>query len=80
MMVYFSRHAKRRCKLYKIDAVDVENSIIEHLQNVVYQPGHHEIVIAALAAKYKFPLKIVFEIETQGCTVITAYPLKKSSQ
>lgn len=80
MTMTISRHAKRRCQLYKIDSNDVQVSIEDHLRTHQLQDGQYEIVNFTLASKYKFPLKIIFSVESTMITVITAYPLKKGLQ
>ncbi len=72
MKIKFSRHAKRRAKLYSIS----ESVIVKVLENKdISGQGIHEIVEDV--AGFKYPLKIVFIIENDIITVITNYPLKK---
>lgn len=71
MKVKFSRHAKRRAKLYKIP----ESTIIDILTNIELSPGKNEIIKDV--AGWKYPLKIVVFVENDTTTVITNYPLKK---
>lgn len=77
MNIVFSRHAQRRCQLYKLAHTDIEASIQNYLQTIPFANGQHEILDSHLASKYKFPVKIVFVIENATLTIITAYPLKK---
>ncbi len=71
MKVKFSRHARRRAKLYKIP-----NSVLENiLKNLNLENGHHEIIKEV--SGFKYPLKIVVAVEKNIITVITNYPLKK---
>lgn len=72
MRIKFSRHAKRRAKLYSIS----ESVIVKVLENKdLSGQGIHEIVKDV--AGFKYPLKIVFILENDIITVITNYPLKK---
>ena len=71
MKIKFSRHAKRRAKLYKISE-DLIKGIIE---NSTFHDGIQEIIkdVQGIA----FPLKILVSVENNIITVITNYPLKK---
>ena len=71
MKIKFSRHAKRRAKLYKIP----ESTITEILKSMNFSQGEHEIIKEV--AGFKYPLKIVVNIESDITTIITNYPLKK---
>jgi hypothetical protein len=70
MEIKFSRHAKRRAKLYEIP----ESTIAAILANMNLPQGEHDI-IKKIGQKY--PLKIVVSVEKDTITVITNYPLKK---
>ena len=71
MVIKFSRHAKRRAKLYNIS-----ESIIEGiLTDLDLQKGKHEILTDV--SGFKYPLKLVVDIDDSIITVITNYPLKK---
>ena len=71
MKIKLSRHAKRRAKLYKIS----ETTLLEILKNITLPEGKHDIIRDVKG--YRFPLKIVVDIENEIMTVITNYPLKK---
>ncbi len=71
MIIKFSRHAKRRAKLYNIPESVVENI----LKSLNLKNGEHEIV--RKISEFKYPLKIVVVVEKSIITVITNYPLKK---
>jgi hypothetical protein len=71
MEIRFSRHAKRRAKLYGIPEATVEQIIA----NANLVDGENEII--EIAAGFKFPLKIVAVLEDEVVTVVTNYPLKK---
>lgn len=70
MKIKFSRHAKRRTKLYNIP----ESTIIAIVENINLIEGE-QVIIRNVGLK--FPLKIVIYVEQLIATVITAYPLKK---
>lgn len=74
MRIKFSRHAKRRAKLYKIQQSKIELV----LSSVVLNEGRN-IVIKELAG-FTYPIKIVLSVEKDDVTIITVYPLKKGIQ
>jgi hypothetical protein len=72
--VIFSRHARRRMKLYRISEEDVaavlaagnrENYTLDRIIYTKDMPG------------FKYPLKVIVQKEGDTCTIITAYPLKR---
>jgi len=69
--IKFSRHAKRRGKLYKIP----ESTVLKVLEEKELTHGNHEIIDDVEG--FKYPLKIVVTVEDDIITVITNYPLKK---
>lgn len=71
MKIKFSRHAKRRAKLYKIP----ESTISEVLATMELTQGEHEIIKDLPG--FKFPIKIFIVVEKKVITVITSYPLKE---
>ncbi len=71
MEITFSRHAKRRAKLYGIS----ESMVVDILGNMKLPKGEHEIIRNVTG--FQYPLKIVVSIERDIVTVITNYPLKK---
>lgn len=71
MKIIFSRHAKRRAKLYKIS----ESVIFEILENMEWSHGKHEII--KKVEGFKFSLKIVVDIKNDILTIVTNYPLRK---
>jgi hypothetical protein len=70
--IVFSRHALRRIKLYGLNEINLR-TIIQNL--TVIHNGYNEIVQPVNENKY--PIKIVFKIETDYIVVVTAYPLKR---
>ncbi len=71
MKIQFSRHAKRRAKLYKIPT----STVIKILENTELTPGEHEVIEKVKG--FELPLKIVIAVEGDIITVITIYLLKK---
>jgi hypothetical protein len=71
VIIKFSRHAKRRAKLYKIP----ENAIRKVLEATDLDAGEYELVKDI--SGFKFPIKIVVVVEEEIATVVTNYPLKK---
>jgi len=72
MKIKFSRHAKRRAKLYNIS----ESVILKVLENKdLSHQGMTEIV--ENVEGFKYPLKIVAAVEDDVITIVTNYPLKK---
>jgi hypothetical protein len=57
MKIKFSRHAKRRAKLYKIS----ESAIIDILNNIELSPGKNEIIQDM--AEWMYPLKIIASLK-----------------
>ena len=71
MDIIFSRHAKRRIKLYCLS----EDRIRILLAKEALGQGNNEIIIKYTSASKK--VKIVMMVEEDKVTVITAYPLKR---
>ena len=71
MEIKFSRHAKRRAKLYKIP----ESTILRILEGKDFNQGKQEII--ENVEVFKYPLKILIAVENDIITVETNYPLKK---
>jgi len=71
MVINFSRHAKRRARLYTIPELTVE----EILRGLDLHDGEHELIRDIPG--FKYPIKIVVSVESNIVTVITNYPLKK---
>ena len=69
--IKFSRHAKRRAKLYKIP----EPTIKKILKSLKLAQGKHEII--KKIEGFKFSLKIVVDIKNDKLIVVTNYPLRK---
>ncbi len=71
MKVKFSRHAKRRAKLYAIPESTIEKILTDSNLN----DGEHELIRDI--AGFQYPIKIVVSVENNIMTVITNYLLKK---
>ena len=74
MEIKFSRHAKRRAKLYEIP----ESKIVEVLEGKELNQGNQEII--ENFEDFAYPLKIVVVVEGDIITVVTNYPLKKGKK
>lgn len=70
-MMRFSRHAKRRAKLYDIHLSTIEDIV----KRADLKNGKNEIL--ATVPGHAYPLKIVVSVEFDVLTVISSYPLKK---
>lgn len=69
--IRFSRHARRRAKLYNISKPLVN----EILASMRLREGEHEII--RIVPGFRYPLKIIVSVESDIATVITNYPLKR---
>lgn len=74
MEIKFSRHAKRRAKLYKIP----ESTILRALQGKELCQGIHDII--ENAEGFNYPLKVVVAVGNDIITIITNYPVKRGRQ
>lgn len=74
MEIKFSRHAKRRGKLYKI----TEETVRRILAGKELIQGNQEII--ENVEDFKYPLKITVSVEDDIITVVTSYPVKKGRQ
>ncbi len=73
MKIKFSRHAKRRAKLYQLSEATIENILVDlDLKN-----GEHEIIQFVEGNRY--PIKIVAYVKENTIIVVTNYPLKKGA-
>ena len=71
MTIHYSRHARRRIKLYNIPA----NGVTAAIDECDRSQGHHEVVLPFTG--FSLPIRIVYEVEGETITVVTAYPLKR---
>jgi hypothetical protein len=72
--IKFSRHAKRRAKLYGIS----KTIITDIIKTMNLRQGEHEIIKDVHG--FKYPLKIVVSVEKDLITVVTNHPLKKGKK
>jgi len=75
-MLTYSRHAKRRMALYGISEKDVAAVVKEGKREDLAEPGRVSFTWP-LAAKSKYPIKVVGLEQGKDFMVITAYPLKR---
>ena len=68
MEIIFSRHAKKRAKLYEIP----ESKIVEILEGKELSQGTHEIIESVEG--FKYPLKIVVTLAYDIITVKKTIP------
>ena len=71
--IKFSRHAKRRMKLYKLKHEDIKQ-VIHNGEQILKSK---KIVYLLNLPKFKYPIKVVAENEEDYLYIITAYPLKR---
>lgn len=71
LKIVFSRHAKRRARLYGIPESVIKGILVK----ADLPEGEHEVIQSVPGLGY--PLKIVVLVAKYGTTVITNYPLKK---
>lgn len=69
--IKFSRHGRRRSKLYKIS----ESAILSILQGKEFHTGTHEIL--ENLEGFTYPVKIVIAVENDIITVVTSYPVRR---
>ena len=77
MKIKFSRHAKRRMRLYNIDINDVMGTIKTYEPDTKHVIGVKEVLNRAMSEKYRYPLKVVYTRENDSIHIITVYPLKR---
>jgi len=68
--IRISRHARRRISLYELP----EKDIVAYISGI-RENGRHEIVKRMKG--FKYPIKIIFEINDTQILLITAFPLKR---
>jgi len=73
--IKFSRHAKRRMKLYGISEEDVLNV----LRNGRKEPSEDEKIVFLhdISKKFKYPVKVIMAQGDKAPVIVSAYPLKK---
>lgn len=71
MQIRFSRHARRRAKLYALP----EDELRKRLELSPLPGGRHEITISI--PSITLPVRLIVDINSDIITVISNYPLKK---
>lgn len=76
--IVYTRHARRRMKLYEIAIEEVEE-VIKSPNSEPKIERNRDVVYRVLGPKFKaMPLKVVYVIENDDLVILSAYPLKKS--
>jgi len=76
MKIKYTRHARGRMRLYKINHEDIKK-VIEN-PDITYQENVYTISICKLSDNFKgFPLKVIYTIENEYIIIISTYQLKK---
>jgi len=75
--IHFSRHAKRRMKLYDLSRDDVAFVITLQNPELDFPEGKNEIISKTKFSRQGYPIKVVFSCASGIITIITAYPLKR---
>jgi len=74
-MIKYSRHSKRRMKLYNIGKADVE-LVVKNGESETLADGKIAFIFN-ISHKFKHPIKVVAAGDSDSLEVVTAYPLKK---
>lgn len=76
--ITYSRHARRRMRLYNITEEDIEKAIAKPDKEPVSEADRY-VVFRTQREKFKgMPLKVIYVLEGSKIVVVSAYPLKKS--
>jgi hypothetical protein len=75
--IAYSRHAKRRMRLYGIAREDIEQTIA-HPDKEPQMEGSTYVVYRTLPKFGAFPLKVIYVFEGDCMVILSAYPLKKA--
>ena len=76
--IIYTRHARRRMKLYEIAIDDVEE-VIKSPDSEHRMERNRYIALHIIGSKFKgMPLKVIYMLENVNLVVLSAYPLKKS--
>ena len=79
MRYHFGRHVKRRARLYGIDLNHVVASVEYHFQHSPIRLHERIAFIDSGIQIEGLPLKIVYIVERETITIITAYPYEKGA-
>jgi len=74
-MITYSRHSKRRMKLYNISKDDVE-LVVNKGESKMLADGKIAFMFN-ISDKFKYPIKVVAAGDLESLEIVTAYPLKK---
>jgi hypothetical protein len=77
MKYRFGRHIKRRARLYSVDLNRVVDSVEHHFQSSPIRLNERVTFIELGIRIEGLPLKIVYIVEKETITIITAYPYRK---
>ncbi len=72
MIINFSRHSKRRMKLY-----DIPEKVVQEIVEKEFDQEKDKQVIIKQVKRFKYPLKIILKKENDTFLIITVYPLKR---
>jgi hypothetical protein len=75
--IEYSRHAKRRMKLYNLSEEDVSSIVKQSGSKTASQQEKNVIVSDNMLSEYGLPVKVVYTCDRDRIVVITAYPLKR---
>jgi len=78
--IYFSRHAKRRMRLYNISEEDVQTILRSKKRDAWISDDRNEAIDHEVLSQHGYPIKVVFTLKGDAITVITAYPLKRGKK
>ena len=72
----YTRHAKRRQRLYRLDDGDIKAAILEPDRR--YREGGLDVAEKYFKGKYRdMPIKVVYASERNFLEIVSCYPLKK---
>ena len=74
-MIKYSRHSKRRMKLYNISKADVE-TVVTKGESETLADGKIAFIFN-IGDKFMYPIKVVAGVDSDSLVVVTAYPLKR---
>ena len=72
MEISFSRHSKRRMKLY-----DIPEKVVQEIVEKEFDQEKYKQVIIKQVKGFRYPLKIIIKRENDTILIITAYLLKR---
>jgi hypothetical protein len=72
--IRFSRHAKRRMKLYSIEEDDVVSIVTNNMHECELEKRF--VIIDHSMNQYELPIKIIGVKEEESIIIVTVYPLK----